>query len=132
MKKARILSVLLSAIMCFGIIGGTFSASAASVSVHLTKTQATNSSSNVYGTFKYYWGKNSSSSQHSVYFISRYKSGAIWLTGNKYLMRPGESKSEEKAIVTPKFETKRDWFLKLNPEGANNKGCDAWGYMKNA
>lgn len=57
MSKKKLVSILLSAVLCFGMLGGTFVASAESVSVHLTKTQAVNSSSNVYGTFKYYWGK---------------------------------------------------------------------------
>lgn len=130
--KKRLAAILLSTVMCFGVLGSTFTASAASVSVHLTKTQATNSSANVYGTHKYYWGSNNSSSEHSVYFISRYKSGGIWHTGNKYLMGAGKSINESNAIMTPKFDTERDWFLKLNPEGSNNKGCDAWGYIKNA
>ena len=73
MSKKKLVSILLSAVLCFGMLGGTFVASAESVSVHLTKTQAVNSSSNVYGTFKYYWGKNSKSSKHSVYYIARYK-----------------------------------------------------------
>ncbi len=132
MKKSKALSILLSVFMCFSIMSCVFSASAASVSVHLVKTQSVNSSANVYGTHKYFWGSNSKSSEHSVYFISRYKSGGIWHTGNSYLMAPGKSESEKNAIMTPKFETERDWFLKLNPEGANQKGCDAWGYMKNA
>ena len=99
MSKKKLVSILLSAVLCFGMLGSTFSASAASVSVHLTKNQAVNSSSKVYGTFKYFWGTNSKSSQHSVHYIARYKT---------------------------------DWFLKLNPEGNNTTGCDAWGYMKNA
>lgn len=123
--------------MRFRVLGGTFSAIAGTngykyVSVHLTKTQSTNSSANVYGTYKYYWGNNSSSSEHSVYYISRYKKGGVWYTGNKYLLAPGKSISENDAIMTPKFDDERDWFLKLNPEGANNKGCDAWGYIRNA
>lgn len=81
MSKKKLVSILLSAVLCFGMLGGTFVASAESVSVHLTKTQAVNSSSNVYGTFKYYWGTNSKSSQHSVYYIARYKNGAFWHTG---------------------------------------------------
>ena len=56
MSKKKLVSILLSAVLCFGMLGGTFVASAESVSVHLTKTQAVNSSSNVYGTFKYFWG----------------------------------------------------------------------------
>ena len=71
MSKKKLVSILLSAALCFGMLGGTFVASAESVSVHLTKTQAVNSSSNVYGTFKYYWGTNSKSSQHSVYYITQ-------------------------------------------------------------
>ena len=65
MSKKKLVSILLSAVL--GMLGGTFVASAESVSVHLTKTQAVNSSSNVYGTFKYFWGTNSKSSQHSVH-----------------------------------------------------------------
>lgn len=52
MSKKKLVSILLSAVLCFGMLGSTFSASAAHVTVHLTKTQAVNSSSNVYGTFK--------------------------------------------------------------------------------
>ena len=114
------------------MLGGTFVASAESVSVHLTKTQAVNSSSNVYGTFKYYWGTNSKSSQHSVYYIARYKNGAFWHTGGKYLIAPGHGRDEKNAYMTKKLDYKTDWFLKLNPEGKNTKGCDAWGYMRNA
>lgn len=57
MSKKKLVSILLSAVLCFGMLGSTFSASAAHVTVHLTKTQAVNSSSNVHGSFKYYWGK---------------------------------------------------------------------------
>lgn len=60
MSKKKLVSILLSAVLCFGMLGGTFVASAESVSVHLTKTQAVNSSSNVYGTFKYYWEQTAS------------------------------------------------------------------------
>lgn len=42
MSKKKLVSILLSAVLCFGMLGSTFSASAASVSVHLTKTQAVN------------------------------------------------------------------------------------------
>ena len=44
MSKKKLVSILLSAVLCFGMLGGTFVASAESVSVHLTKTQAVNSS----------------------------------------------------------------------------------------
>lgn len=37
MSKKKLVSILLSAVLCFGMLGSTFSASAASVSVHLTK-----------------------------------------------------------------------------------------------
>lgn len=94
MSKKKLVSILLSAVLCFGMLGSTFSASAAHVTVHLTKTQAVNSSSNVYGTFKYFWGTNSKSSQHSVHYIARYKNGFIWYTGGQYLIAPdmGEMK----------------------------------------
>lgn len=98
MSKKKLVSILLSAVLCFGMLGGTFVASAESVSVHLTKTQAVNSSSNVYGTFKYYWGTNSKSSQHSVYYIARYKNGAFWHTGGKYLIAPGHGRDEKMHI----------------------------------
>lgn len=114
------------------MLGSTFSASAAHVTVHLTKTQAVNSSSNVYGTFKYFWGTNSKSSQHSVHYIARYKNGFIWYTGGQYLIAPGHGRNEKNAYMTKKLDYETDWFLKLNPEGNNTTGCDAWGYMKNA
>ena len=113
MSKKKLVSILLSAVLCFGMLGSTFSASAAHVTVHLTKTQAVNSSSN-------------------VYYIARYKNGAFWHTGGKYLIAPGHGRDEKNAYMTKKLDYKTDWFLKLNPEGKNTKGCDAWGYMKNA
>lgn len=132
MSKKKLVSILLSAVLCFGMLGSTFSASAAYVSVHLTKNQAVNSSSNVYGAFKYFWGTNSKSSQHSVYYIARYKNGVFWYTGGQYLIAPGHGRNEKNAYMTKKLDYKTDWFLKLNPEGSNTTGCDAWGYMKNA
>ncbi len=110
MSKKKLVSILLSAVLCFGMLGGTFVASAESVSVHLTKTQAVNSSSNVYGTFKYYWGTNSKSSQHSVYYIARYKNGAFWHTGGKYLIAPGHGRDEKNAYMTKKLEDKTHRF----------------------
>ena len=132
MSKKKLVSILLSAVLCFGMLGGTFVASAESVSVHLSKTQAVISSSNVYGTFKYYWGKNSKSSKHSVYYIARYKNKGIWHTGGSDLLAAGEERSEKDPFVTEKLDYKTDWFLKLNPKGAGTKDCDAWGYMRNA
>jgi hypothetical protein len=132
MSKKKLVSILLSAVLCFGMLGSTFSASAAHVTVHLTKTQAVNSSSNVHGSFKYYWGKNSKSSKYSVYYIARYKHNGVWHTGGSDLLAAGEERSEKDPFVTKKLDYKTDWFLKLNPEGKNTKGCDAWGYMKNA
>ena len=131
MSKKKLVSILLSAVLCFGMLGSTFSASAAHVSVHLTKDQAVDSSSNVHGTFKYFWGNNSKSSLYSVYYIARYKKGAIWLTDISWPLKPGESISEDKPLATSKFNKATDWFLKLNPEGGNKKGCEAWGYMRN-
>lgn len=130
--KKKVLSILISSIMCFGILGGTFSASAASVSVHLTKNQASNSSSNVYGSYKYYWGNNKKESKHSVYLIAKYKSGGIWFEDSFILMQSGYSLSETNAKKTRTLSKETDWFVKLNPEGALNKDCDAWGYIKNA
>lgn len=130
--KKKVLSILLSAIMCFGILGGTVSASAASVSVHLTESQASNSSSNVNGKYKYYWGNNSKSSKHSVYLIAKYKSGGIWFEDSSVLMQAGYTLKEEKAKKTRTLDKATDWFVKLNPEGALNKECNAWGYIKNA
>lgn len=98
MSKKKLVSILLSAVLCFGMLGSTFSASAAYVSVHLTKNQAVNSSSNVYGTFKYFWGTNSKSSQHSVYYIARYKNGVFWYTGGQYLIAPGHGRNEKMHI----------------------------------
>ena len=108
MSKKKLVSILLSAVLCFGMLGGTFVASAESVSVHLTKTQAVNSSSNVYGTFKYYWGTNSKSSQHSVYYIARYKNGVFWYTGGQYLIAPGHGRNEKNAYMTKKLDYKTD------------------------
>lgn len=132
MSKKKLVSILLSAVLCFGMLGSTFSASAAHVTVHLTKTQAVNSSSNVHGSFKYYWGKNSKSSKYSVYYIARYKNKGIWHTGGSDLLAAGEERSEKDPFVTEKLDYETDWFLKLNPQGAGTKDCDAWGYMKNA
>ncbi len=81
MSKKKLVSILLSAVLCFGMLGSTFSASAAYVSVHLTKNQAVNSSSNVYGTFKYFW-EQTASPRNTVYYIARYKNGVFWYTGD--------------------------------------------------
>lgn len=132
MSKKKLVSILLSAVLCFGMLGSTFSASAAHVTVHLTKNQAVNSSSNVYGTFKYYWGKNSKSSKYSVYYIARYKHNGVWYTGGSTLLAAGREIDEAHAIKTERLDYETDWFLKLNPKGAGTKDCDAWGYMKNA
>ena len=91
MSKKKLVSILLSAVLCFGMLGGTF-----------------------------------------VYYIARYKNGAFWHTGGKYLIAPGHGRDEKNAYMTKKLDYKTDWFLKLNPEGKNTKGCDAWGYMRNA
>lgn len=131
MSKKKLVSILLSAVLCFGMLGGTFVASAESVSVHLTKDQAVNSSSNVHGTFKYFWGNNSKSSLCRVYYIARYKKAGSWRTDISWPLKPGESISEEHPLTTSKFDKPTDWFLKLNPEGAGKKGCEAWGYMRN-
>ena len=131
MSKKKLVSILLSAVLCFGMLGSTFSASAAHVSVHLTKDQTVNSSSNVHGTFKYFWGNNSKSSLHRVYYIARYKKGAIWLTNISWPLKQGESISENTPLATSKFDKATDWFLKLNPEGSRATGCEAWGYMRN-
>jgi len=132
-KNTKFMSIILSLIMCFGILGGAFSASANDncVTVHLTRDQSSAASDNVYGTYKYYWGNNSSTSSRIVLFTTRYKSGGVWKTDENYRMFVGESISESQARRTNKFDTERYWFLRLNPEGTGTKGCDAWGYMKN-
>ena len=84
MSKKKLVSILLSAVLCFGMLGSTFSASAAYVSVHLT------------------------------------------------LLAAGREIDEAHAIKTERLDYETDWFLKLNPQGAGTKDCDAWGYMKNA
>lgn len=132
MTKKKLVSILISAVLCFGMLGSTFSASAAYVSVHLTKNQAVNSSANVRGKYKYFWGNNSKSSEQGVYFIARYKLGNIWLTDQRVKLSPGQSVEQGNAYKTRSTKSETDWFLKLNPEGNNTKGCDAWGYMRNA
>lgn len=133
MKNTKLVSIILSVIMCFGILGGAFSASADEnyVSVHLTKNQSSASSDNVYGTYKYYWGSNSTSSSRVVLFTTRYKSGGVWKTDENYRMFVGESIPSSQERRTQKFDTERYWFLRLNPEGSGTKGCEAWGYMRN-
>lgn len=132
MKKTKVLSILLSVIMAFGVFGTAFSASAAYVSVHLLTNQNTNSSSNVYGTHKYYWGNNNANSDDNVEFVTRYKKGGVWYTDDKYVMIPGDSLNESQARRTAnRFTDERYWFLKLN-KASSGTGCDAWGYIKNA
>jgi len=132
MKSKKILSILLSVVMCFGVLGTAFSASAASVSVHLLTNQKSNKSANVYGTYKYYWGSNNRNSADVVEFIPKYKSGAIWYSEGAYEMSPGESLDEAHARRTAhKFNDERYWHLKLKTKN-DGTGCDAWGYIKNA
>lgn len=123
----KLLTVMIAVLMLLPI--GAMTADAAYVSVHLTKTQTVNSSSNVHGTYKYFWGNNSSSSDHRVHFIARCKKGGIWVTDTSRTVGVGKNLSEIKTNVLG-YET--DWFIKLNPEGTNAKGCDAWGYIRNA
>lgn len=135
MKNTKLVSIILSVIMCFGILGGAFSASAADdyVKVHLYSNQGSASSANVYGSYKCYWGSNSASSKHSVYFIARYKYRGTWHTdSNKTsLVQPGKEITRSNEVETTHFSDERYWFLRLNPEGANKTGCDAEGYMRN-
>lgn len=132
MKKTKVLSILLSVIMAFGVFGTAFSASAAYVSVHLTTSQNSNSSSNVYGTHKYYWGNNNINSNDNVEFITRYKYLGVWHTDETYVISPGDGLIESQARRTAnRFTDERYWFLKLN-KASSGTGCDAWGYIKNA
>ncbi len=126
----KVLAFLLSAIMCFGVLGGALSASAKAVeSVHLDSTESSDSSGNVTGTYMYYWGNNSKDSKHSVYLIARYKSIVAWYEDSSKLMQAGYSLSESDAIKT-KTRSSTKWFVRLNPEGAGNTGCTANGYIK--
>lgn len=131
MSKKKLVSILLSAVLCFGMLGSTFSASAAHVTVHLTKDQTVNSSANVHGRYKYFWGENSKSSAYGVYFIVRYKSSGVWITDQRVKLSPGQIVEKGNAFKTRTTKNETDWFLKLNPEGGNAKGCEAWGYMRN-
>lgn len=132
MKSKKMLSILLSVVMCFCALGTAFSASAASVNVHLLTNQGSNISANVYGTHKYYWGSNNRNSADTVEFIPKYKSGAIWYSDGEYEMNPGDSLNENQARRTAhKFNDERYWHLKLKTKNGGT-GCDAWGYIKNA
>lgn len=133
MKKTKLISILLSIIMAFGMFGTAFSVSAAYVSVHLTTSQHSNSSANVYGTHKYYWGNNNSSgSDKNVEFITRYKYLGVWYTDDVFVMLPGEGLNQSQERRTAhKFSDERYWFLKLEKQSSGT-GCDAWGYIRNA
>ncbi len=132
MKNKKMLSILLSVVMCFGVLGTAFSASAASVSVHLLTNQKSNSSATVYGTYKYYWGSNNINSADVVEFNPKYKKGLVWYSDGVYEMSPGESLDEEHARRTAnKFNDEHYWYLKLSTKHGGT-GCDAWGYIKNA
>lgn len=133
MKKTKVLSILLSLIMAFGVFGTAFSASADYVTVNLYEDQYSAHSTEIFGTYKCYWGKNEGWSEHSVYFIPKYKSGAIFVTdsGRSYLMIAGKSLSQSQEIQTTHFSSNKEWRLYLNPEEGHVKNCRAVGYFRN-
>ncbi len=120
----KIIAVLMTLIMTMSV--GALTVNAATV--HLTTNQASNSSSNVYGYNKVFWGNNEAHSAYSVYFIAKYKKGGIWYTDKSKLIGKGKDCPSTNTSAQP---VERDWFLKLNPEGGGKYGCEAWGYIYN-
>ena len=127
--KKKVLAFLFTMIMCFGVLDGAFSANSGIVGEHLTKTEASASSFNVGGEVKEYWGSNSGSSKYSVYLIAKYKKAFIWYEDSSELMKPGYKTPQGTAFITRKRDDSTTWFVRLNPKGALNKDCEAWGYM---
>lgn len=103
-----------------------FSLSASAATVYLKTGQTTASSSEVFGTHKFFYGDNSKDSAYSVYFLAKYKMGGVWYTDKSFLLGKGGSLDVTYTTVLSK---ERSWKLKLNPEGAGKYGCIATGYI---
>lgn len=122
----KIIAATLALMMVLGI---STTAYAVVSTGHLEKDQTEAYTSDVFGTHKYYSGSNSFDSDGKVYYIVRYKSGAVWYVDDKILLARGEPVPETR---TRKFETKKYWHVKLNPKGASATGCEAWAFIWNA
>ena len=121
--KRKILSFVVAITAVISI--GTLSASAASVTLKTTQTSAV--SGNVYGTWKYFLGWNSSDSLHKVYFTGQYSDGSGWHDDAQSLVAIGSSLGYQETST----RTACLWRLELNPEGYGYTKCSAYGEIHN-
>lgn len=119
--KRKLLTFVVAIMAVISI--GSLSASAASVTLKTTQTSAV--SGNVTGTWKYFNGKNNSTSLHSVYFTAQYSDGDGWHDDAQSLVPKGVTLGDTNTSTRQNCL----WRLELNPQGYGYTNCSANGQI---
>lgn len=135
-EKRNLIIIITMLCLIIGSINVTF---AATNKASLTPSQKWKFSVSYFSGKRAYltYGKNYSSSKHSVYFIHAvYDSENAAKTPSKYsqdavkLVKAGKSFST--AVSSSSFSSKKYFRLLLNPYGENTTGCTADGTQKDS